>query len=133
MRSRALIVALLFICFCATPALARVAVGEAAPDFTLTGSDGKTHSLSEYKGKTIVLEWNNPECPFVKKHYGSGNIPGQQADATAAGVIWLTINSGADGKQGHVDGARANAFLAQYNAKPTAYLLDPDGLSLIHI
>jgi AhpC/TSA family len=102
-------------------------VGSAAPDFSLPDSNGKMHSLAEYKGRTVVLEWNNPECPFVKKHYGSGNIPRQQADATSAGVVWLTINSGADGKQGHVDGPRANAFLAQYNAKPTAYLLDPDG------
>jgi len=108
-------------------ALAAASVGAAAPDFSLTDSNGKAHTLAEYKGKTVVLEWNNPECPFVKKHYSSGNIPKQQADATAAGAVWLTINSGADGKQGHVDGAGANAFLAQYNAKPTAYLLDPDG------
>src|SRR5581483_5822835 len=108
------------------PALA-VAIGEPAPDFTLTDSNGKTRSLSEYRGKVVVLEWNNPGCPFVHKHYESGNIPKQQAEATAAGVVWLTINSGADGKQGHVDGARANAFLAQYGAKPTAYLLDPNG------
>jgi len=102
-------------------------IGAAAPAFSLPDSNGKTHSLSDYKGKTVVLEWNNPECPFVKKHYGSGNIPRQQADATAAGVVWLTINSGADGKQGHVDGAAANAFVAEYKAAPTAYLLDPDG------
>ena len=102
-------------------------VGAAAPDFTLPDSNGKTHGLSEYKGRTVVLEWNNPECPFVQKHYSSGNIPKQQADATAAGVVWLTINSAADGKQGRVDGAAANAFLAQYHAKPTAYLIDADG------
>jgi len=102
-------------------------VGAPAPDFSLPDSNGKTHSLSEYKGKTVVLEWNNPECPFVKKHYSSGNIPKQQSAAIGDGVVWLVINSGADGKQGHVDGTTANAFLAQYNAKPTAYLLDPDG------
>ena len=107
--------------------VAAATVGDAAPDFSLPDSNGKLHSLAEYRGKTVVLEWNNPECPFVKKHYASGNIPKQQADATSAGVVWLTINSGAEGKQGHVDGPRANAFLAQYNAKPTAYLLDPDG------
>jgi len=104
-----------------------VTVGTAAPDFTLPDSNGKTHSLSEYKGKTVVLEWNNPGCPFVQKHYSSGNIPKQQADATGAGVVWLTINSGADGKQGHMDGAGANAFVAQFNAKPSAYLFDGDG------
>jgi len=104
-----------------------VSVGTAAPDFTLPDSNGKSHSLSEYKGKTVVLEWNNPGCPFVQKHYSSGNIPKQQADATGAGVVWLTINSGADGKQGHMDGAGANAFVAQFNAKPSAYLFDGDG------
>jgi peroxiredoxin len=104
-----------------------VTIGAAAPDFTLTDSNGKTQTLAQYKGKTVVLEWNNPGCPFVHKHYESGNIPKQQATATAAGVIWLTLNSSADGKQGHGDGAAANAFLAQYNAKPSAYLLDPNG------
>jgi hypothetical protein len=75
----------------------------------------------------VVLEWNNPECPFVRKHYSSGNMQKQQADAVADDVVWLTINSGANGKQGHLDGAGANAFVAQYHATPTAYLLDPDG------
>lgn len=102
-------------------------IGKAAPDFTLPDSNGVSHSLSEYRGKTVVLEWNNPECPFVQKHYSSGNIPKQQADATAAGTVWLVVNSGADGKQGHVDGAGANAFLARYDAKPSAYLLDSEG------
>jgi len=111
----------------ALPASARVAVGEAAPDFSVTDSNGKTQTLSQYKGKTVVLEWNNPECPFVRKHYSSGNMQKQQADAVADGVVWLTINSGANGKQGHLDGAGANAFVAQYHATPTAYLLDPDG------
>ena len=123
---KALPLALAAVFAMSTPASAAT-VGAAAPDFSLPDSNGKLHSLAEYRGKTVVLEWNNPECPFVKKHYASGNIPKQQADATSAGVVWLTINSGADGKQGHVDGPRANAFLAQYNAKPTAYLLDPDG------
>ena len=114
----------------ATPlstAFAAAAVGAAAPDFSLTDNHGKTETLSQYKGKTVVLEWNNPGCPFVQKHYSSGNIPKQQADATAAGVVWLTINSGAPGKQGHLDGAEANAFIAQYHASPTAYLFDGDG------
>ena len=109
------------------PVIAATTVGSTAPDFTLPDSTGKTHSLSEFKGKTVVLEWNNPECPFVKKHYSSGNIPKQQAAAISDGVAWLVINSGADGKQGHVDGGAANSFLAQYDAKPTAYLFDTDG------
>jgi hypothetical protein len=102
-------------------------IGQPAPDFTLTDSNGTSHSLAGYKGKIVVLEWNNPECPFVKKHYSSGNIPKQQTEATANGVVWLVINSAADGKQGHVDATAANGFVAQYHGKPTAYLFDGDG------
>jgi peroxiredoxin len=121
--------ALLLTTILAAPALAlaKVVVGQAAPDFTLTDSNGKEHSLSEYKGKVVVLEWNNPKCPFVGKHYGSGNLQKQQADATAAGTIWLTINSSAKGTQGDVDGAAANAYVAKVGGEQTAYLLDPDG------
>lgn len=114
----------------ATPfsaAFGAVTVGAAAPDFSLADNNGNTQTLSQYKGKTVVLEWNNPGCPFVQKHYSSGNIPKQQAEATAAGVVWLTINSGAVGKQGHLDASGANAFIAQYHAQPTAYLFDGDG------
>ena len=119
---------LLLLTFAAAgPAAARVAVGEAAPDFTLTDSHGKSESLSQFKGKTVVLEWNNPECPFVGKHYNSGNMQKQQADATAAGVVWLTINSAAGGKQGDLDAAGANAYVAKVGGKETAYLLDPQG------
>ena len=119
---------LAFVVACAVGAAANAAsIGAPAPDFTLSDSTGSTHSLADYKGKTVVLEWNNPECPFVKKHYSSGNIPKQQAAAISDGVVWLVINSGADGKQGHVDGGAANGFLAQYDAKPTAYLFDSDG------
>ena len=119
---------LAFVVACAVGAAANAAsIGAPAPDFTLSDSTGSTHSLADYKGKTVVLEWNNPECPFVKKHYSSGNIPKQQAAAIGDGVVWLVINSGADGKQGHVDGGAANGFLAQYDAKPTAYLFDSDG------
>jgi len=108
-------------------AFAAVTAGSAAPDFSLPDANGKTQTLSQYKGKTVVLEWNNPGCPFVQKHYSSGNIPKQQADATAAGVVWLTINSGATGKQGHLDTQGAQAFIAQYHAAPSAYLFDGDG------
>jgi len=110
-----------------TPFAFAATIGQPAPTFTLTDSNGASHSLADYKGKIVVLEWNNPECPFVKKHYSSGNIPKQQLEATANGVVWLTINSGADGKQGHVDGTAANGFIAQYHGKPTAYLFDTDG------
>jgi len=111
----------------AAPALAKVAVGDAAPDFTLTDSNGKSHSLSQYKGKIVVLEWNNPKCPFVGKHYGSGNMQKQQGDAIAAGAVWLTINSSAAGEQGDVSGTQANAYVAKVGGKQTAYLLDPSG------
>ncbi|AVP96076.1 thioredoxin family protein [Ahniella affigens] len=108
-------------------AYAKPAIGQPAPDFTVVDANGQSHSLADFKGKTVVLEWNNPECPFVKKHYGAGNMQKQQADATAKGVVWLSVNSSAPGKQGNLDGAGANAQLAKSGAKPTAYLLDADG------
>ncbi len=105
---------------------ARAVVGEAAPAFTLTDSQGKLRSLAEFKGKTVVLEWTNSECPFVKKHY-SGNMQAQQKAAVADGVVWLSINSGAPGKQGAVDGAGANAIIKANSAAATAYLIDSSG------
>jgi peroxiredoxin len=111
----------------AAPLLAKVEVGQPAPTFSLTDSNGKTRSLEEFKGKTVVLEWTNAECPFVKKHYGSGNMQAQQKEATGAGVVWLSINSGAPGKQGQLDGAGANALIKTSSGAQTAYLLDPEG------
>lgn len=102
-------------------------VGEPVPDFTLPDADGKQVSLADFKGKTVVLEWHNPGCPFVQKHYGSGNMQKTQAAATQDGVVWLSINSGAPGKQGHMDGAEAKEMLSKNNAQPTAYLLDSTG------
>ena len=112
----------------AAPAAAAPTVGQAAPNFTVADVNGKPVKLSNYRGKTVVIEWNNPECPFVKKHYGSGNMQKTQAAAAKDGVVWLSINSGAPGKQGHMDGAEAKAFLAKSGAKPSAYLLDPRGV-----
>lgn len=112
----------------AVTADAAPAVGGPAPDFTLADANGKEVSLSDFRGKTVVLEWHNPGCPFVQKHYGSGNMQEAQAAATKDGVVWLTINSGAPGKQGHMSGAEAKAVLAQSGARPTAYLLDPSGV-----
>lgn len=102
--------------------------GKPAPDFTATDSKGNTVSLSSFKGRTVVLEWNNPECPYVRKHYGSGAMQALQKDATASGVVWLTINSGAPGLQGHLKGLEAEQMLAEQKAAPTAYLLDADGI-----
>lgn len=111
----------------AAPVSAAAVVGKPAPNFRATDVNGKPVSLSSFRGKTVVLEWNNPECPFVKKHYGSGNMQKAQAAAKKDGVVWLSINSGAPGKQGHMNGAEAKAFLAKAGASPTAYLLDPSG------
>ena len=110
-------------------AFADAKIGQPAPSFTLTDANGKTRSLSEFKGKTVVLEWNNPECPFVRKHYNSDvkNMQTQQGNATQDGVVWLTINSGAVGKQGHLDGAGAKQVVARTGAKQTDYLLDASG------
>jgi hypothetical protein len=112
----------------AVPASAAPAVGKPAPNFKLADANGKPVTLADFRGNTVVLEWNNPECPFVKKHYDSGNMQKAQAAAAKDGVVWLTINSGAPGKQGHVTGAEAKAFLAQSGARPAAYLLDPRGV-----
>ena len=106
---------------------ATATVGQPAPAFTLTDTKGTAHSLADFAGKTVVLEWFNHECPFVKKHYGAGNMQRQQAAATGKGVVWLTINSSAAGKQGHVNAEQANTILGEWKASPTAFLLDHDG------
>ena len=103
-------------------------VGQVAPDFTLVDQHGNRHSLADYQGKTVVLEWTNPECPFVQKHYNkSGNIPGLQKAATADGVVWLQINSGHSGSQGDYDGAQIDAWIKANHVAATAYLRDSDG------
>lgn len=118
----------LFILF-ATMAIANaeVSIGQPAPDFTLTDCSGKKISLSDYKGKVVVLEWVNHGCPFVAKHYGSGNMQKLQADAAAKGVVWLSICSSAPGKQGHMTGGDASKKCAETQSAATAYLLDESG------
>jgi len=112
----------------AVGAQASAVVGQPAPGFTLTDINGTTHNLADFKGKTVVLEWVNPECPFVVKHYDkSGNIPASQKAATADGVVWLSINSAAAGKQGDFDPAKVSAWSAKTGAAPTAYMRDVDG------
>jgi peroxiredoxin len=111
----------------AAPVAATAVVGDAAPAFTATDSNGRTVSLADYRGKTVVLEWTNPDCPFVQKYYSGGDMQKLQADARKQGAVWLTVNSGAPGKQGHLTGAAANAKLRSDGAQPTAYLLDPTG------
>ncbi|MBA2467429.1 MAG: thioredoxin family protein [Sphingomonas sp.] len=112
----------------AAPASAAPVIGKPAPNFVAADVNGKAVSLSDFRGKAVVIEWNNPECPFVKKHYGSGNMQKTQAAAAKDGVVWLSINSGAPGKQGHMSGPEAKAFVAEAGARPTAYLLDPRGV-----
>jgi peroxiredoxin len=109
------------------PAAAQAVVGQPAPAFTLTDSNGKTRSLADFAGKTVVLEWWNYQCPFVGKHYNSGHMQKLQKEWTAKGVVWLTVNSSAVGKQGYVDGAQANALMQEKGGAPTAILLDHDG------
>src|SRR5205085_7496619 len=98
-----------------------------APDISATDSKGKTQTLSQYKGKYVVLEWFNPECPFVKKHYGSGNMQKLQEEFTGKGVVWLSIDSSAPGKEGNLTGEQANAKMSEWKTKQTALVLDPDG------
>ncbi len=111
----------------ASTANAAVESGKAAPAFTAIDANGKSVKLADYKGKTVVLEWTNHECPYVKKHYGSGNMQKLQKEATADGVVWLSVVSSAPGTQGYVDGPKANAVTKERGASPTAVLLDPKG------
>jgi peroxiredoxin len=102
-------------------------VGGSAPDFSLTDAKGKAHSLTDSKGKYVVLEWFNPECPFVKKHYGSGNMQKLQQEFTNKGVVWLTIDSSAPGLEGNLTPEQASNTINSWKTHQTALLLDPDG------
>ncbi len=102
-------------------------VGEPAPDFQGVDTGGKTHRLADYRGKTVVLEWTNHDCPYVRKHYGAGNMQAQQREAAAQGVVWLSVISSAPGKQGHVGAARADELTVSRDAAPDAVILDPSG------
>ena len=106
---------------------AAASVGVAAPTFSLTSAAGPSVSLADQRSKIVVLEWTNHECPYVRKHYDSGNMQALQKDATGQGVVWLTIISSAPGTQGHVSAAEANELTKTRNASPTAVLFDPTG------
>jgi peroxiredoxin len=101
-------------------------VGKKAPAFSLPDSTGQTRSLGDYKGKYVVLEWYNPDCPYVKKHY-AGNMQALQKEWTAKGVVWLSVNSSAPGKQGNLSAEKAEALRKEKGSAPTAILLDPKG------
>ena len=106
---------------------ATLGVGEPAPDFEGVDTQGVTHRLADYRGKTVVLEWTNHDCPYVRKHYSAGNMQAQQQEAAAQGVVWLSIISSAPGKQGHVTPAQADELTRSRQAAPQAVILDPDG------
>ncbi|MFN7727367.1 MAG: thioredoxin family protein [Rubrivivax sp.] len=109
------------------PAWAAATVGQPAPAFTAKDSSGKTVSLADFKGKHVVLEWTNPGCPFVQKHYSGGNMQATQAAATAQGVVWLTINSTHVGASDYKAPAAMAAWMQQQKAAATATLMDEAG------
>lgn len=111
----------------AAAAGAKPQIGQPAPDFTGTDSNGKSWSLSSLRGKTVVLEWTNDGCPYVQKHYNSGNMQSLQKSATDEGVVWLSVISSAEGEQGYVTGEEANKLTESRKAAPTAVILDPSG------
>ena len=102
-------------------------VGQPAPAFSATDSQGNTRRLEDFRGKTVVLEWTNAQCPYTRKHYTSGNMQALQGLARDRGVVWLSVISSAPGKQGYVDGPGADALTRSRQAAPTAVLLDPSG------
>lgn len=118
----------LFISMLMVPSARAAEIGQPAPDFELTDTNGTAHKLSDYKGKTVVLEWTNHLCPYVKKQYGSGNMQKTQQTATSEGVIWLSINSSAKDNQGYLaTGEDGNAVIAEQGSNATALLMDADG------
>ena len=111
----------------ATAHAAGYATGDRIEDMMVTDSNGVTHNLDDFKGKTVVLEWTNHGCPYVKKHYSTDNMQALQRQAATDGVVWLSVISSAPGKQGHVSGAEANALTESREAAPTAVVLDETG------
>jgi AhpC/TSA family len=125
--ARTLAVAALAAALAVPSAQAAAVVGQPAPEFSVPDTGGATQSLAAYKGKYVVLEWINFECPFVGKHYGSGHMQKLQKDYTGKGVVWLSINSSATGKQGYYPADKAAALMKERGGAPTAYLLDTAG------
>ncbi|RZL89798.1 MAG: redoxin domain-containing protein [Variovorax sp.] len=109
-------------------AMAAPAVGQKAPDFIAVDTAGKQHRLSDFTGKFVVLEWTNPGCPFVRKHYGSGNMPATQKAATAKGVVWLAVNSTERAASDYLQPAALDTWMKEQSAAPTAVLMDEDGV-----
>ena len=112
----------------AASAYAAPSVGQAAPDFIARDTSGKSHKLSDFQGKYVVLEWTNPGCPFVRKHYGSGNMPATQKTAVAQGAVWLAIDSTERASTDYLDPAALDAWMKEHRAAPSAVLMDEDGV-----
>ena len=111
------------------PAWAAAAkVGEPAPGFTTAATTGKSVSLADQRGKLVVLEWTNHDCPYVRKHYESGNMQALQREITGQGIVWLTLISSSPGTQGYVTPKQADELTSTRKASPTAVLLDPTGV-----
>jgi peroxiredoxin len=108
-------------------AAAKPEVGAPAPAFTGTTATGDALSLDQYRGKTVILEWTNHECPYVRKHYGAENMQALQKQTTADGIVWLSVISSAPGSQGYLEGPEALQIAADKGAAPTAIVLDPKG------
>ncbi len=102
-------------------------IGQAAPDFTLTDANGNSVKLSDYRGKHVVLEWTNPGCPYVRKHYDSGNMPTTQKDATGKGVVWLQVNSTSRDHADWLDPGPLASWMTSHKAAPSAILIDSEG------
>ena len=111
----------------AVPAFASTAVGKAAPDFALADVNGKVVKLADFKGKHVVLEWSNPGCPFVQKHYDSNNMQSLQKKYDAKDTVWLTINSTNASHQDYLSNEKLNGYITAKNAEPDAYMADADG------
>jgi len=102
-------------------------VGQPAPIFSGAAAEGGTLNLNDLRGKTVILEWTNHECPFVQKHYESGNIPKLQKQAADQGIVWLQVISSAPGKQGNIDAATAKKINQERGASPSNTVFDPSG------
>jgi hypothetical protein len=109
------------------PSTAALPLGQTAPDLALSDVHGKTVRLSDFRGRHVVLEWNNPGCPFVRKHYGSGHMQALQAETRARGVVWLTVNSTADGSADFLTPQQMARWLTEQKAPPSAALMDESG------
>lgn len=113
--------------FFATAAFANPEIGQPAPGFSVVDSHGEVHSLAQYSGSVVVLEWTNHDCPFVVKHYATNNMQNLQREMAEEGVVWLSVISSSPGTQGHVSPAQANELTDNRNAAPAAVLLDENG------